>query len=33
MLDNYGVWSPPGMLGLLVGAPLGKRGRAEAAVL
>ena len=33
MLDNYGVWSPPGMLGMLVGSTFGTRGWAEPAVL
>ncbi|HET8581752.1 MAG TPA: hypothetical protein VFL65_00760 [Jatrophihabitans sp.] len=26
MLDQFGVWSPPGVLGMLVGADLGSRG-------
>lgn len=33
MLEQYGVWSPAGMLGLVVGSALGTRGWAEPAVL
>ena len=29
MLDQFGVWSPPGMLGIIVGSSLGVRGWAE----
>lgn len=33
MLDQYGVWSPPGMLGMVIGSACGIRGYAEVAVL